>query len=336
LKKIITSIVVLFLFLPTILVSKVEASTQDDLIEIAKEYLGVPYKYGGTTAKGFDCSGYTKFVFEKIGIELPRISADQAKEGTKIENKDDLDPGDLVFFKNTTSKKGITHVGIYIGDNEFVSATSSKGIAIVSMDNSYWKPKYVYATRVIEEEELPPGHFQDVPKDNPAFQAITELSQAGYINGVDGINFSPEAPVTRGQAALILNRKLKLPVSTNASFKDVAPGSEVAKAVLAMKQVGIIQGFEDGTFRPNDKLTRAQMAMIMDRAFKISASTNSLKVNTAYKDVTSGFWAYDSIIALKSIDTTKIFHSATFRASHQATRAEFAAATYVSIKASGK
>ena len=102
-------------------------SIKSEVIDIAKSYIGVPYVWGGTTPSGFDCSGFIRYVFEKVGINLPRISADQYNAGTKV-SKADLQPGDLVFFEKTYNKAGITHSGIYIGNNEFISATSSKGI----------------------------------------------------------------------------------------------------------------------------------------------------------------------------------------------------------------
>ncbi|MGE7603931.1 NlpC/P60 family protein [Peribacillus sp. NPDC097675] len=109
------------------------------LIEKAKEYMGVPYRWGGTSPKGFDCSGFIYYVFEKSqDVVLPRTAADlYSKVGLKTSEPE---PGDLVFFK---SGKRVTHVGIYIGDNEFIHSATSRGVSISSMDNTYWKPKYL-------------------------------------------------------------------------------------------------------------------------------------------------------------------------------------------------
>jgi peptidoglycan DL-endopeptidase CwlO len=115
------------------------------IISKAKEFLGVPYIWGGTTPAGFDCSGFTRYVFASQGTTLPRVSVDQYGVGTSVAFQD-LVPGDLVFF-NLSSGKQIDHVGIYVGNNEFISATSSKGIAIYSF-TPYWANTYVGARRV--------------------------------------------------------------------------------------------------------------------------------------------------------------------------------------------
>lgn len=117
----------------------------NQIISTAKSFLGVPYKWGGTTPSGFDCSGFTRYVFASQSISLPRVSIDQYGVGTPVAFNN-LIPGDLVFF-NLVSGKQVSHVGIYIGDNQFISATSSKGIAIYSF-TPYWANAYVGAKRI--------------------------------------------------------------------------------------------------------------------------------------------------------------------------------------------
>ncbi len=116
------------------------------LISSALSYQGVPYVFGGISPYGFDCSGYTKYVFAQAGIDLPRMADDQFYATREIA-KSELSRGDLVYF--TTYTPGISHVGIYLGNDQFISATSSAGIAIRSLYDSYWGPRYVAASRVI-------------------------------------------------------------------------------------------------------------------------------------------------------------------------------------------
>lgn len=116
------------------------------LIATALNYRGVPYVFGGTSANGFDCSGFTQFIFATAGIYLPRTADAQFEVGRWV-SQDSLDVGDLVFF--STYEPGPSHVGIYIGNGQFISAKSSEGIAVASIyDPYYWGPRYIGARRI--------------------------------------------------------------------------------------------------------------------------------------------------------------------------------------------
>ena len=130
-----------------------EASTSSsegkEVVEFAKEYLGYKYVAGGSSpSTGFDCSGFTTYVFRNFGVSLNRSSKDQIKNGTAV-SKSNLQPGDIVIFKNQ-GKTAIGHVGIFIGNGNFIHAANKKeGVVITALSSSYYSQRYVGARRVI-------------------------------------------------------------------------------------------------------------------------------------------------------------------------------------------
>lgn len=124
-------------------------TTGAEVVEYAKQYLGYQYVSGGASpVAGFDCSGFTTYVYKHFGISLYRTSTDQIKNGVAVE-KSDLQPGDLVVFNNDANT-AIGHVGIYIGDGNFIHASNpSDGVKITTLTTGYYQKRYVGARRVI-------------------------------------------------------------------------------------------------------------------------------------------------------------------------------------------
>lgn len=321
--------------------NKVNAASSNEIASYAEKFYGTPYKFGGTTPSGFDCSGYIRYVFNEFNISLPRTSADQFRVGTSI-SKENLMPGDLVFFANTY-KKGISHTGIYLGNDEFISAKSRGVLKANLKTDPYWAPKYAGAKRIattkvafdpvqVKSAEQMSEVFKDLSVEHPAYEAIIALNEIGVIKGYEDSTFKPEKSITRGQAAAMINRELNLEASTQVTFKDVAPDHHFAADIAALNEAGILQGYETGEFGLNDKLTRAHLAAIVDRAFDLQSQMDGdVQAASKYNDVSASHWASEAIRALKTLDQTTVFQTKNFNIGKEATRAEFSAAVYSAL-----
>jgi peptidoglycan endopeptidase LytE len=130
-------------------VGKADSSIKDRLLRVAQRMLAVPYRFGGTTLWGLDCSGFVQKTFAFLNLDLPRSAREQFREGAKVA-KADLSPGDLVFFR--TYAKYPSHVGIYLGDNRFVHASSrERKVTVESLDTPYYMKRYIGAKRLLFE-----------------------------------------------------------------------------------------------------------------------------------------------------------------------------------------
>lgn len=123
------------------------SSLAGSVLSKAAQYLHTPYVWGGTSPRGFDCSGFVQYVFRQYGYNLPRTAADQAAAGKKVSKKD-LKPGDLVYFASGGS---IDHIGIYVGNGKFIHSSSprSGGVIYTSLSESYYAARYAGATRIL-------------------------------------------------------------------------------------------------------------------------------------------------------------------------------------------
>ncbi len=130
--------------------SEAQSSTLgQEIADYALQFVGYRYVYGGSSPSGFDCSGFTSYVYKQFGYKLNRSASDQLDNGTAV-SRNELEPGDLVIFKKGNSSKRATHVGLYIGNNQFVHASTSKvGVIVSRMSDAYYTTGFVGGRRIV-------------------------------------------------------------------------------------------------------------------------------------------------------------------------------------------
>ena len=269
-KKWLLPIFASFMLFSTTHINTAEAATKADVTDTASKYVGIPYKYGGTTTSGFDCSGFTSKVFSDLGIQLNRTSGSQYQQGTAVA-KSDLQVGDLLFFN--TSGSGISHVAIYIGDGKMIHSQTGQGVSYSNVnDPYYWSSRYVGAKRVATFDT----------------QQQAEVKQAA-------IDFSVYA--SRAEVAVQIAKALNLDTSDkNTGFVDVKPSYAHAGAIAAVAKLGIFEGDANGKFNPSSPITRAQIAKVLVVAFGLENNGGSV----AFSDVPQNSWANGYISTLAS------------------------------------
>ena len=281
-------------------ISAANATSPSEIKTKAYNYIGTPYVYGGTTSKGFDCSGFIQQVFQDTAIVLPRTTSEQFKEGITV-SKSDLETGDLVFFN--TSGKGVSHAGIYVGSNQFIHSSSSNGVSVSSInDPYYWGDKYIGAKRVlvqsqtsekvevksasidmsifasraevaksiVEQLNLPlaatKANYSDVPSTSKYYESINSVTAAGIFSGNEQGKFNPSNPITRAHVAKVLVEAFNLKSTTGTyNFTDVNNSHWASEYVQILAQNGITIGKPDGSFGINDNVTYSQMNTFMTR-----------------------------------------------------------------------
>lgn len=127
-------------------------AASNNIVDFAKSFEGTRYKYGGTTTKGMDCSGLVYVTFKNENIQMPRVSREMAKRGSKT-SISKVDKGDLVFFRTNKNSNTINHVGIVTetkgGDIKFIHSTTSRGVIESSLEERYWKNAFVQARKIL-------------------------------------------------------------------------------------------------------------------------------------------------------------------------------------------
>ncbi|MDF2853838.1 MAG: glycoside hydrolase [Sphingobacterium multivorum] len=142
----------------------VSATTNTKLYQFVYEWLGTPYRLGGDSKRGIDCSKFSYELYDKVfNTSLGYNSRNQYSQVKTVE-KNELKAGDLVFFK--IRSKSITHVGVYIGDNKFAHASSSKGVMISNLDEPYWRRYYYNGGRLPEDNRSLTAEILKAEKDN--------------------------------------------------------------------------------------------------------------------------------------------------------------------------
>ena len=128
--------------------SKEQPNPGEQLADFAQQYVGTPYRWGGASPAGFDCTGFVMWVYSQFGVSMPHNEAGQMASGERV-SADDLQPGDVLIFANTY-RAGLSHTGIYVGDGQFVHAADERhGVTVSALWDSYWGPRLVGATRAI-------------------------------------------------------------------------------------------------------------------------------------------------------------------------------------------
>lgn len=299
-----------------------EPINYDQLLPIAKKYIGIPYAWGGTAPSGFDCSGYIQFVFKQLDIALPRTTSDMAVMGEPVK-KSDLRIGDLVFFN--TYGSGVSHAGIYIGDDRFIHASTSKGVMISPLnDPYYWGPRYLSARRVLNYQ-LDVGQYNDVNSNYWAYKEVNTLSKKEILVGYEKSYFLPEEKITRAEVAAYMAEALQLNVADRKQiFNDVPSDHWAVGAINALYKEGIIKGDPNNNFNPDAELKREHVAIIFSNAFDLGQAENAEN----FVDVSQENPAYEAIQKLAASGIAKGYPDQTFKPRDNVKRSQYVAFLY--------
>ncbi len=188
---ILVAAVLMFFSVTVVDTQSTEAATGSQVVSEGKKLQGTSYQWGGRTpSTGFDCSGFVRYAYGQAGIDLPFGTANQVNEGSFVE-RSNLQPGDIVFFSGTY-RSGVSHNGIYVGDNQFIHASASQGVTITSMNNSYWAPKYHSARRIASSggQEVVASTADSTPSSQESTSSSSSSASSSSADSATVVNTS--------------------------------------------------------------------------------------------------------------------------------------------------
>ncbi len=265
----------------------------DALITWLKSQLNKPYELGANGPEKWDCSSLVKTAFKTtFDIDLPRTSTEQFSIGTEI-NKAQLQPGDLIFFDTGWSDRIPNHLGVYIGNDMMINANSYHNQVVEENINSnYWASKFYGAKRIITPtNNHSPSTFTDVPTIHPYYPAIKTLFEKGVISGYPDGSFKPEAPINRAELLKVTLLAFAIPISNSGAtpFSDVPQNQWFSPYISTAYAKNIISGYPDGTFKPENSISRAEAIKVILAASGLNLQLPS-EIN--FSDIDKGAWYF--------------------------------------------
>jgi hypothetical protein len=248
---------------------------RERFLEFCREQLEKPYVFGSTGPNSFDCSGLIFAGLIALTTDpIPRLSTDQFTMGAKIEMSE-VKPGDLVFFDTGWTNRVPNHLGVCIGNGRMINANRYYNRVVEeSFVTSYWQPRITGFKRifnqndrcdVLPKESAEPLAFSDVKPDHAHAEFIDKLHERGIVQGFPGNLFKPDQPVTRAEALKIILMAFETAIkdAPQSSFSDIHPTDWHIGIVETAKKLGIVNGYGDGSFKPNNPVNRAEITKII-------------------------------------------------------------------------
>lgn len=200
----------------------------EQLVKEARKWLGTKYKYAGETRRGTDCSGMVMSIYRDVaGIKLPRSSREQQAfcQNVKVA---DLTPGDLIFFSGTSRGRNVSHVGMYIGNGDFIHASSSKGVIVSNLNQKYYSNHFHSAGRV---PGIRTGKGRAKPKDNSKDNVEKTYTPGFTLTPVDALPHKPAAVPETVRIVEVIRDTVYIPVAEPVEADSDSIGSEVRRAM---------------------------------------------------------------------------------------------------------